>query len=204
MGTNAEAKPAELPLFPLNAVLFPGGPLKLRIFEPRYVDMIGRCMRADEEFGVAMILEGKEVGSARTVSTGTTARIFDFETLTDGLLGIAARGIRRFKIQSVRTQHDGLNVAHVEFLPPDLSAAIAAQCAPLRDIVGSIFPHVKALYTECDPLLDDASWLSARAAELLPLSLSDRQHCLELDHPEERLAFLMRCLEALGGIANPR
>ena len=54
-----------IPLFPLNTVLFPGGPLKLRIFEPRYVDMVGRCMRAEEEFGVAMIVEGNEAGAAR-------------------------------------------------------------------------------------------------------------------------------------------
>ena len=194
---------AELPLFPLNAVLFPGGPLKLRIFEPRYVDMIGRCMRADEEFGVAMIVEGKEVGAARTANIGTTARIFDFETLKDGLLGIAARGARRFKMHSVRTQHDGLNVARVEFLPADPTTTVGKQCIPLSHIVASIFPHVKALYAEAEPLLDDASWLSARAAELLPLSGSDRQHCLELDHPAERLAFLMHCLEALGGVTSP-
>jgi Lon protease-like protein len=195
---------AELPLFPLNAVLFPGGPLKLRIFEARYVDMIGRCMRADEEFGVAMIVEGKEVGPARTADIGTSARIFDFETLKDGLLGIAARGARRFKIHSVHTEQDGLNVARVEFLPVDPAATVAKQCVALSHIVASIFPHVKALYAEADPLLDDASWLSARAAELLPLSATDRQHCLELNHPAERLAFLMNCLEALGGIPTPR
>lgn len=204
MEIDAEASAIELPLFPLNAVLFPGGPLKLRIFEPRYVDMIGRCMRAEKEFGVALIVEGREAGSARTASTGTTARIFDFETLKDGLLGIAARGTRRFKIQAVHVQADGLNVAHVKFLSAEPSTPVSEQCAPLRHIVASLFPHVSAFYAEATPLLDDASWLSSRAAELLPLSLPDRQHCLELDHPAERLAFLMHCLEALGGITNPR
>jgi hypothetical protein len=202
VASELKANRAELPLFPLNAVLFPGGPLKLRIFEPRYVDMVGRCMRADQEFGVAMILEGKEVGFARTAPIGTTARIFDFETLNDGLLGIAARGARRFKIHSVRTQHDGLNLASVEFLPADPPASVPKQCISLSHIVASIYPHVKALYAEADPMLDDASWLSARAAELLPLSFADRQHCLELGHPAERLAFLMRCLEALEGITT--
>ena len=76
--------PFELPLFPLNTVLFPGGPLKLRIFEPRYVDMIGRCMRTEQPFAVALIVEGREVGPARTASIGTSARIVDFERLRDG------------------------------------------------------------------------------------------------------------------------
>lgn len=204
MASELKANLAELPLFPLNAVLFPGGPLKLRIFEPRYVDMVGRCMRTDQEFGVAMILEGKEVGFARTAPVGTTARIFDFETLNDGLLGIAARGARRFKIHSVRTQHDGLNLANVELLPADPPVPVARHCAPLSHIVASIYPHVKALYAEAEPLLDDASWLSARAAELLPLSFADRQHCLELDHPAERLTFLMQCLQALEGVTSTR
>jgi uncharacterized protein len=195
----AERRHADLPLFPLNAVLFPGGPLKLRIFEPRYVDMIGRCMRANEEFAVAVIVEGREVGPARTASVGTTARIFDFETLKDGLLGIAARGSRRFRIQAVSIQPDGLNVASVEFLPADAHVEVTKESIGLRQFVASIFPHVRMLYSQTEPLLDDAGWLSARAAELLPISLYDRQHCLELDHPLERLHYLRRRLDELGG-----
>src|SRR5687768_15209514 len=99
-----------LPLFPLNTVLFPGGPLRLRIFEPRYLDMVSRCMRESSSFGVALITEGKEAGgTARTTGVGTTARIVDFERLDDGLLGITARGEQRFTIEDVRTQSDGLN-----------------------------------------------------------------------------------------------
>src|SRR5262245_19255839 len=109
-----------LPLFPLNAVLFPGGPLKLRIFEARYVDMIGRCMREDSAFGVALISEGVEAGGeARTMNIGTTARIVDFEQLQDGLLGITAVGGRCFSIDSTTRQGDGLNVATVSWLPAE-------------------------------------------------------------------------------------
>ena len=94
-----------IPLFPLNTVLFPGGPLKLRIFEPRYVDMIGRCMREDTGFGVALIIEGVEAGGpARTANVGTLARIVDFEQLKDGLLGITAHGGERFRIDLVRSK----------------------------------------------------------------------------------------------------
>src|SRR5688500_14710511 len=111
---------AVLPLFPLNTVLFPGGPLRLRIFEPRYLDMISHCMRESSSFGVALITEGREAGgSARTTHVGTTARIVDFERLEDGLLGITARGESKFSITDVKTQHDGLNIADVNLLEPE-------------------------------------------------------------------------------------
>ncbi len=187
-----------IPLFPLNTVLFPGGPLKLRIFETRYVDMIGRCMRSDAEFGVAMIVEGMEIGAARTASIGTTARIFDFEQLKDGLLGIAARGCRRFRIGSVEVQPDGLNVASVEVLAPDPASKVDADFHQLVEMVRLAYPHVRAHYADPEPLLTDASWLSARATELLPLGLQNRQECLELDDPIERLHYLKKYLDELG------
>src|SRR5690606_16954893 len=108
-----------IPRFPLHTVLFPGGPQRLRIFEARYVDMVGRCMRENSPFGVALIVEGREVGPAKTVTIGTTARIVDFDRLSNGLLGIVARGERRFRIESVEVQPDGLNVAEVTMLAPE-------------------------------------------------------------------------------------
>ena len=83
-------------LFPLNIVLFPGGPLPLRIFETRYVDMVRRCMRESEKFGVVLIREGNEVGPAETVDVGTLAEIVDFHQLSDGLLGLSCIGGNAF------------------------------------------------------------------------------------------------------------
>jgi Lon protease-like protein len=135
-----------VPLFPLNAVLFPGGPLRLRIFEPRYVDMVGRCMRTNSEFGVAMIVDGSEVGRARTATVGTTARIHDFEQLSGGLLGIMARGESRFRIQTVALQDDGLNVAEVDLLASDPDLAVPATYESLVQLMRGIYPQVALLY----------------------------------------------------------
>ena len=187
----------ELPLFPLHAVLFPGGPLKLRIFEARYVDMIGRCMRGDEPFAVALIVEGREVGPARTASIGTSARITDFERLRDGLLGITARGERRFTIQTARVANDGLNMATLGWRAESVTP-VPDEFAPIVRFVSHVYPHVSSSYGETVPALDEACWLSARAAELLPLSLPDRQTCLSLDDPVQRLEFLLPHLNALG------
>ena len=107
----------ELPLFPLRTVLFPGGLLPLRIFEPRYVDMVGRCMRNGEVFGVVLIESGAETaGPVDTAMVGTTARIVDFQTLPDGLLGLLCRGEQRFRIVTRRVQSDRLHCASVEWL----------------------------------------------------------------------------------------
>src|SRR5262245_7701022 len=120
-----------LALFPLSTVVFPGGPLRLRIFEARYVDLVGRCLRENSGFGVALIVEGSEVGPARTANVGTEARIVDFERTSDGLLGITARGERRFRIESVRQQNDGLNLAQVEWYAPDPRLPVPDEYAPL-------------------------------------------------------------------------
>src|SRR3954462_12375771 len=81
------------PLFPLNTVLFPGGPLPLRIFEARYVDMVRKCMREGAPFGVILIRAGQEAGEVASVANiGTSARVIDFDQMPDGLLGIVCTG----------------------------------------------------------------------------------------------------------------
>ncbi|HLS80310.1 MAG TPA: LON peptidase substrate-binding domain-containing protein [Steroidobacter sp.] len=180
-----------IPLFPLNAVLFPGGPLRLRIFEPRYLDMIGRCMREDSGFGVAMIVEGVEAGGeARTACIGTLARIVDFDRLSDGLLGVTARGGARFEIMDVQLQSDRLNVAAVEWLEQEASVAAPPEYELLAELARRAFPQLAAVYGDLQPEYDDASWIGMRLAEMLPLPLEDRQRCLEIRDALERLEFL--------------
>lgn len=177
-------------LFPLNAVLFPGGPLKLRIFEARYVDMIGRCMREGSCFGVAMIVEGVEAGGvARTTQIGTSARIVDFEQLKDGLLGITAVGERRFRIESAARQSDGLNVAQVEWLPVEPALPVPAECDYLVQLLQHALPQLAPAYDFTPVLYDDASWVGSRLVEILPLPLEEKQRCLEMPEPLQRLEY---------------
>ena len=182
-----------LPLFPLNAVLFPEGPLKLRIFEPRYVDMIGRCMRENSPFGVAMIREGVEAGgNAITAEIGTTARIVDFERLQDGLLGITAIGERCFRIESVAQQSDGLNVGEIEYLPTEPAVAIDEESMYLVRLLQHALPQLAPVYDFTPIRYDDAAWVGMRLVELLPLPLDEKQMCLELQDPLLRLQHLRK------------
>jgi Lon protease-like protein len=186
----------EIPLFPLNSVLFPGGPLPLRIFETRYLDMVRRCMREESGFGVVLIRAGAEAGgAASTYDVGTYARIIDFSQQPDGLLGIRALGERRFRILQWHRARDGLNLADVEWLPPETGEPLTAEFAELGPALAEVLRQYADLYVGIEPRLDDASWVAARLAELLPLPDVHKQHCLELDSGLERLRYLRPMFE---------
>jgi len=182
---------AEIALFPLNAVLFPGGPLPLRIFEPRYVDMVRRCMRDATPFGVVRILEGAEAGAcASTAAVGTSARIVDFSTLPDGLLGILCRGERKFRVLRRWQQDDGLNCAQIEWLAGEPEVALPAQYQHLGRIVERLLTRLGDRYAAEEVRTHDAGWVGCRLAEILPVELDEKQSWLELEDPLARLASL--------------
>jgi Lon protease-like protein len=193
----ARAGSAEIPLFPLNTVLFPGGPLSLRIFEPRYLDMVRACMRDSSSFGVVLIRAGMEAGAvSSTAEIGTAARIVDFDQLPDGLLGIMCAGEQKFRVESRRVQGDGLNIGTVTWLPPEAPASLPPEHAHLGQLLRRVLPQLGNVYQALPTQFDDAGWVSARLAEILPISLSDKQQCLELDDPLARLSRLAPFIRA--------
>jgi len=187
---TADAATEEIPLFPLQAVLFPGGPLPLRIFEPRYVDLVGRCLKSQSGFGVVLILEGGEVGGVSALaSVGTHASIEDFSQLPDGLLGIFCRGGRRFRLLDRRQEVDGLHVATVQWLQKPAATPLPPEYEPLAQLLERVLPELGALYAKVEPRLDDADWVGCRLAEILPIEQREKQRLLEAD-PAGRLASL--------------
>lgn len=187
----------EIPLFPLMTVLFPGGPLPLRIFETRYLDMVSRCLRENRPFGVLLITEGGETGHASLAEFGTTALITDWYQGSDGLLGITAMGQQRFRLLDSRRQDDGLNVGRIEVVPESPSRALASEDAPLGKLLERVFEQLGAHYQAIPKAYDEAGWVSYRLAEVLPVSLELRQACLELSEPEDRLRLLRPAVEQI-------
>jgi Lon protease-like protein len=177
-------------LFPLNIVLFPGGPLPLRIFETRYVDMVRRCMREGTGFGVVAIRAGTEVGPSATYDVGTMARIIDFDQLPDGLLGLTCVGQQRFRILRRSMAKDGLNVGEVELLQDEPPSGVPPRHARLAELLKIVLPQLGEVYTGIDMRLGDAAWVGHRLAEILPIELGDKQSCLEMDDPVQRLDML--------------
>lgn len=189
----------ELPLFPLQTVLFPGGRLPLRIFEQRYLGMAKACLRDGTPFGVCLIREGREVGEpALPEEVGCTARIVEWDMPQLGLLQVVARGEQRFRILERRVQADGLALAAIEMLAPARDEPVDAQAdlgaRVLRRIVEAAPPGL----VEAPPRFESADWVSARLAELLPLSLASRQRLLEMDEARDRLEVLRRLISASG------
>lgn len=184
---SGELRIEDLPLFPLLAVLFPGGRLPLRIFESRYMDMAKACLKDGSPFGVCLILEGGEVGTPATpAAVGTTARISSWDMPQLGLLHVSARGEQRFRIRSRRVQSDGLARAAVDLIPPEKDDEIpATHRAAVRLLERLIERHPELL--ERPHRLDSCAWVSARLAELLPLPLNTKQALLELDDGRVRL-----------------
>jgi len=181
----------DIALFPLNTVLFPGGLLPLRIFEPRYVDMVGGCMRQDAAFGVVLILDGNDTSSLVSIApVGTAARIVDFHTQPDGLLGLLCRGERRFRIGQRRQQDDGLNRATVQWLEEPPATPLEPQFAPLVSVLRRVMARLAEIGRFIEPNYEDASWVSHRLAEFLPLEAAWQQRLLEIDDPNVRLGML--------------
>lgn len=181
---------SSIALFPLNIVLFPDGPLPLRIFETRYVDMVRRCMREDTPFGVALIRTGHEVGPAETYDVGTAARIVDFHQLSDGILGLSCVGRRRFRVVGRSMQPDGLNLGDVEWLEPEPTVPVPERHRRLAELLRTVLPQLGEVYAGIDMRLNDAAWVGHRLAEILPVPLPAKQAYLEIDDPLQRLDLL--------------
>ncbi len=184
-----------LPLFPLGTVLYPGGPLTLRIFEPRYVAMVGRCMKDLTGFGVVLLVQGPEAGEAgeatiATAAIGTEAKIVDFYQLDDGLLGLTCIGQRRFRLKRAWRQEDGLNVGEVEDLPDDPPRAVPPDCAHLPPLLRRLFPRLGDPYSFVEPRWDDAGWVANRFAEIAPFDAETKQGLLQMEDPLARLREL--------------
>jgi Lon protease-like protein len=187
-----------LPLFPLRSVLFPGGVLPLRIFEPRYVDMIGACMKRGSGFGVVLIRAGAEARltpeetQPDVFRVGTEARIVDFNQADNGLLGIVAHGGRKFVVHETEEQVDHLMVAEVEFLAEEPVGELLPEHDPLIEILKQLTEHPLVKKLDIEVIFDEARSVSLRLADLLPIEPEIKQALLQLQWPRERLAELRR------------
>ena len=180
-----------IPIFPLHTVLFPGAPLPLRIFEARYTDMISQCLKAEIGFGVCLITEGKEVGGyASTHGVGTLASIHDWHMRRDGLLGIVAKGEKRFHILKQNIEDNKLMFGEVEYFEDEVKKSIPNEFDSLVEILKDRISQLNSRFEKEKTYYDNASWVGFRLAELLPLRLSQKQYFLQLNDPLQRLERL--------------
>ena len=141
------AQLTELPLFPLNTVLFPGGRLPLRIFEQRYMDMAKACLRDGSPFGVCLIREGREVGApAIPAAVGTLARIGAWDMPQLGVLHITALGEQRFRILERRVEPNGLARGSIQMMDEEIDVAIPASCSGCVKLLEQVIQQQSGLF----------------------------------------------------------
>ena len=186
---------AEIPLFPLGTVLFPGGLLPLRIFEQRYLEMAKACLREGTPFGVCLIREGSEVGTPAThEALGCLARITQWDMQQLGLLQLVAQGSERFRVRATRIRPDGLILADIDLIAEAADEPLPEKYRACRQLLERIVAeHGERLFAR--PFqLDSSAWVAARLAEVLPLPAAARQKLLELNDSTQRLEILQRLL----------
>ncbi len=195
-----------LPLFPLNAVLFPDGILPLKVFETRYIDMVRDCMKRKAPFGIVLIKSGQEVGGlAEPETTGCLAHIVAWDAPQLGVLLLRTQGGARFRILETRSEKDQHLTARVEMLETssDILLKQHQACADTLALVihdintkgrmeqgahfDTPFPEVLQLH--------DAGWVANRWSEILPIPMKARQKLLELDDPQSRLTIIHQYLQ---------
>jgi Lon protease-like protein len=192
-----------IPLFPLGTVLFSGGRLPLRIFEPRYTSMVSRCLREQSGFGVVLIREGSDsrlgqnASQPKIFNIGTYATIVDFNTLNNGMLGIITSGGPKFRILDTYETEDHLLMGTVEFLPEERAQAPGKEHAALIEMLRDLMQHPMAQKLALDVDYHDARSISWRLSELLPLEPEIKQGLLQMSLPRERLAELSRIVSHL-------
>ena len=187
-----------IPLLPLHTVLFPGGTLPLRIFEARYIDMVSECLHTGRGFGVCLIRRGREVGPAAVShEVGTLATITDWDRRQDGLLGITARGERRFRIRTRTVAANNLIHAGVEWFPNEPPAELFDTYEPMATLLRDIVEQLDLPYPPTSKLYRDAVWVGYRLAELLPVTPQEKQLLLEMNDAGQRLEQLQSFVTAL-------
>lgn len=184
-------EPFEIPLLPLKTVLFPGGKLPLKIFEPRYMEMAATCLADKKTFGICLIQSDEETGEqAHHADTGCLADIIDWDMPQLGVLNIQTIGGQRFHIENTHIEPNGLIVARAVLIAPELPQPILAKHQACAAVLKQLIEHLGVERFMLPLKYDDTVWVSYRLAELLPLKLSVRQNMLEMNDCQVRIEIL--------------
>jgi Lon protease-like protein len=203
--TNFPLTTRKIPLFPLGTILFPDGVIALKIFEARYLDMIKQCMREKTEFGVVSIINNSDA-SEEDISLcfskiGTLAQIEDFDPVQPALYMTKSFGTQRFKLISSQQEANGLWIGEVELLENDPLMPIPQEHQKVAELLAEIISLIQSEDLLGDApfkkpfKVDDCGWVSNRLAELLPLTLAQKNHLLAQTNPRIRLDLITEIIE---------
>ena len=195
----------KIPLFPLETVLFPDGVIALKIFEARYLDMIKQCLREKTEFGVISIIQDQDDShdnpTPRFSSIGTLALIEDFDPIQPALYMTKSFGTQRFQLLSSSQEANGLWVGEIILLEKDPLIPIPKEHQRVANLLDEIIAVIQSENLLSDApfkkpyMTEDCGWVSNRLAELLPISLAQKNHLLAQTNPRIRLDLISEIIE---------
>ncbi len=185
-------------VFPLNVVLFPGGLLPLRIFEQRYLRMVADCMKQEQPFAVATIIDaGPEAGGvAMTAPVATLTRIIDWEQGDDGLLNLVCQGEQRCRITELEVEPDQLLRGRIARLQENMPRPVPKELGWTAQLLRDLLVKLGEPYDRLIHGAPSADHVAGRLIELLPLPLAEKRALFDIDDSIERL-------QRLSGLIKP-
>ena len=188
---------SKIPLFPLKIVLFPGGVIPLRVFEKRYVDMVRKCLRDNEPFGIVTLVKTNEDNPLPFANIGVLVKIIDTDVSQPGLFNIKCLAEEKIAIESAKQDEDGLWIGNVMVLDPENEIPLPDDLIATRIYFERLLESLKKeskdeslLPFEKPYQLDSCNWLANRWCEILDMPLEQKQRMLELDSPLLRLDLI--------------
>ena len=189
-----------IPLFPMHAVLFPHGRMFLQVFEPRYLDLIGQCMKEDSGFGLVWLKQGQEVYRSNELvdpqlaQIGTYAKIVDWDSLPSGLLGVTIEGSDRFRLLTSYQRKDHLHMGEIEWIEAAGAIELPENYAELWGLLQTLLDHPHVDRLKLNPVVNDVDAVSCLLAQLLPIEERVKFNLLAAVEPLDRMARIMTLL----------
>jgi len=185
-------KDKQVSIFPLSIVVFPGSIQSLQIFEPRYLNMIKKCMIQDEGFVITFIqnnIDNNEIGFAKK---GSYVEIIDFNNLPNGLLGVTVKCTNKVEIKNICKLDDGLNIGEISpIIEPEVDdQAVLAEHPELINILSQLLRHPEIEKLSLDIDFDSANSVSNHLSGLVPFTGEQKQKLLEAFDASQRLSIL--------------
>ena len=180
----------KIPLFPLQTILYPDGPLSLRIFERRYLDMVKVCLSSEKMFGIVLSNQAFDSDKKAFCDQGTMARIVDWNNGSDGILGLTVIGENKFIIKEIFIDDDGLNLGNIEMVEKEEKFTVPEKYESLVTLLKSLINEFGDTYKNVRKDYQDATWVGNRLAEILPIEVKQKQTFLEISDPIDRLELI--------------
>lgn len=190
-----------IPLFPMHAVLFPHGRMFLQVFESRYLDLIGQCMKEDSGFGLVWLKQGQEVYRSNELvdpqlaQIGTYAKIVDWDSLPSGLLGVTIEGSDRFRLLTSYQRKDHVHMGEVEWIETAGALELPENYAELWGLLQTLLDHPHVDRLKLNPVVNDVNAVSCLLAQLLPIEERVKFNLLAAAEPLDRMARIMTLLD---------